>query len=52
MIGIIVGSDSALETMNNSLDKLNEVKIANEIDTASMQQYECYDVVSSFCAAI
>ena len=35
MIGIIVGSDSDLETMNNCVDKLNELNIDNEIVTAS-----------------
>ena len=35
MIGIIVGSDSDLETMNNCVDKLNELNIGNEIVTAS-----------------
>ena len=35
MIGIIVGSDSALEPMNNCVDKLNELNIGNEIVTAS-----------------
>ena len=35
MIGIIVGSDSDLETMNNCVDKLNELNISNEIVTAS-----------------
>ena len=35
MIGIIVGSASDLETMNNCVDKLNELNIDNEIVTAS-----------------
>ena len=35
MIGIIVGSDSDLETMNNCVDKLDELNIDNEIVTAS-----------------
>ena len=35
MIGIIIGSDSDLETMNNCVDKLNELNISNEIVTAS-----------------
>ena len=35
MIGIIVGSDSDLETMNNCVDKLDELNISNEIVTAS-----------------
>ena len=35
MIGIIVGSDSDLDTMNNCVDKLNELKIGHEIVTAS-----------------
>ena len=35
MIGIIVGSDSDLETMNNCVDKLDELNIGNEIVTAS-----------------
>ena len=35
MIGIIVGSDSDLETMNNCVNKLNELNIGNEIVTAS-----------------
>ena len=35
MIGIIVGSDSDLDTMNNCVDKLNELKIGHEIVTAA-----------------
>jgi 5-(carboxyamino)imidazole ribonucleotide mutase len=35
MIGIIVGSDSDLDTMNNCVDKLNELKIGHEIVIAS-----------------
>ena len=38
MIGIIVGSDSDLETMNNCVDKLNELNIGNEIVTASVHR--------------
>jgi phosphoribosylaminoimidazole carboxylase PurE protein len=35
MIGIIIGSDSDLDTMSNCVDKLNELNISNEIVTAS-----------------
>ena len=39
MIGIIVGSDSDLETMNNCADKLSSLGINFEMVTASAHRY-------------